>query len=309
MHRFLLPAVVLTLVPGAGAAPARELPLPGPLSALSVSNATVAYAAAFRRGCHEIRIWGHDDGSNRRVASHCFADTSTGSGVAGVISTYGRSLWLTYTGGNIREWSLWTKGYRAPTRRITVRAADVDGPPPILLGRIWEGSLPYATERTIVVLEYDGSRRFALTAADRVVALSAHSGGYAAVLANGKVVTISAEGKPLRTHAYDPGVAQEAVLTRQGLVVKTTAGLEVHGAGTVRKLPLPSGAKFFGLTEGLVAYGTTRELRLLRLADGRDSLFRPFAPGFRAGLARRGLAYGSGRTLGFATWSQVKAIG
>jgi hypothetical protein len=307
VHRFLLPALVLTLVPGAAAAPARELPLPGPLSALSVSNATVAYANMFRTRCHEIRVWGHDDRSNRRIASHCFADTSTGSGVAGVISTYGRSLWLTYTGGNVREWSLWTKGYRAPARRITLRAADVDGPPPMLLGRIWEGSLPYAIGRTIVVLDYDGSRRFTLTVSDRIVALSAHSGGYAALLANGQVVTLSQAGKHVKTHAYDPGVAQEAVLTRQGLVVKTTAGLDVHAAGTVRTLPLPRGAKFFGLTEGLVAYGTARELRLLRLATGRDSLFRTFAPGFRAALARRGLAYASGRTLGFATWSQVNA--
>lgn len=308
MRRFLFPALVLALVPGAAAGTARELPLPGPLSVLSVSNATITYADEFRPGCHEIRIWGHDNRSNRRVASHCFAETSTGSGVGGAISS-GRSLWLTYTGGNVREWSLWTKGYRAKTRRITVLAADVDGPPPIVLGRIWEGSLPYAIGRTIIVLEYDGSRRFQLTVTDRVVALSAHSGGYAAVLANGKVVTVSEAGKPLQTYAYAPGLVQEAVLSRQGLVVKTTAGLEVYGAAPVRKLPLPRGARFFGLTEGLVAYGTTRELRLLRLADARDSLFRTLEPGFRAGLARRGLAYASGRTLGFATWFQVKRTG
>ena len=54
-----------------------------------------------------------------------------------------------------------------------------------ILGSVWEGSLPYATGRTIVVLAPNGSRRFTLTAADRVVFLSAHSRGYAAVLANG----------------------------------------------------------------------------------------------------------------------------
>lgn len=306
MRRFLVLALVFALVPAAVAATSREKPAAGPISALSVTGAEIAYADEFRTGCHEIRIWGHDDRSDRRLVSHCFTSTSTGSGVAGVIAYNLRALWLTYTGGNIREWSLWTKGFRAKARRIAFLTADVDGPPPVVLGRAWDGSLPYAIGRTIIVLEYDGSRRFTLTAADRVVALSAHSGGYAAVLANGNVVTTSEAGKPLRTYTYAPGFVQEAVLSRQGLVVKTIDGLDVHAAAPVRKLALPRGARFFGLTEGRVAYGTARELRLLRLADGRDSLFRTFEPGFRAGLGRRGLAYGSGRTLGFATWSQIK---
>lgn len=309
MRRFLLPAIVLALVPVAAAATSRERLAAGPISALSVTGAEIAYADAYRTGCHEVRVWGHDDRSDRRLASHCFTSTSTGSGVAGVIVYALRGLWLTYTGGNIREWSLWTKGFHAKTRRIAFLTADVDGPPPVILGRAWEGSLPYATGRTIVVLDFDGSRRFTLTAPDRVVALSAHSAGYAAVLANGKLMTISPAGKPLRTYAYAPGLVQEAVLSRQGLVVKTAAGLEVHGETPVRKLPLPRGARFLGLTEGIVAYGTGRELRLLRLASSRDTLFRTLPPGFRAALGRRGLAYASGRTLGFATWSQVRSIG
>lgn len=309
MRRFLVLALVLALVPAAVAATSREKPAAGPISALSVTGAEIAYADEFRTGCHEIRIWGHDDRSDRRLASHCFTSTSTGSGVAGVIAYNLRALWVTYTGGNIREWSLWTKGFRAKARRIAFLTADVDGPPPVVLGRAWEGSLPYATGRTIVVLDFNGSRRFTLTAPDRVVALSAHAGGYAAVLAYGNVVTFSTAGKPLRTYAFAPGLVQEAVLSRRELVVKTAAGLEVHSSTPVRKLPLPRGARFLGLTEGLVAYGTGRELRLLRLASSRDALFRTLAPGFRAELGRRGLAYASGRTLGFATWSQVKAIG
>ena len=138
-----------------------------------------------------MRLWNVATRGDRRLASHCFVSTSTGSGVAGVIATQGRALWLTYTGGNIREWSLWTKGGRAKAKRLAFLPADVDGPPPVILGSVWEGSLPYATGRTIVVLAPNGSRRFSFTAADRVVYLSAHSRGYAAVLANGSVLTIS----------------------------------------------------------------------------------------------------------------------
>lgn len=302
MKQLLVLVVVLALVPAAAAATLRERPAAGPISTLTVTGAVIAYADRFGSACHEIRVWGHDDRSDRRIASHCFTATSTGSGVAGAIESGGRVLWLTYTGGNVREWSLWTKGRRAKARRIALVAADVDGPPPVVLGRPWEGSLSYATGRTVVVLESDGSRRFALTAPARVVALSAHSRGYAALLASGDVLAISPEGRTLREYPFSAGVVQEAVLAGPGLVVKTVDGLEIHAEGPVRRIRLPRGARFFGLAEGVVAYGAGRELRLLRFERGRDQLYRTLAPGFHAQLGRRGLAYASGRTLGFAGW-------
>ena len=244
-------------------------------------------------------------GGDRRLATHCFVQTSTGSGVAGVIATGRRALWLTYTGGNIREWSLWTKGIGGRAKRISFLSADVDGPPPVVLGRVWEGSLPYAIGRTVVVLDPNGSRKFTLRAPDRVVAISAHSRGYAAVLADGSVLAISPAGKVIRTRSYEPGVAQEAVLTALGLVVKTTDGLEIWNGVSVRKISLPRGARFLGLSEGIVAYGTGKQLRLRRLSDGHDVLFRTLEPRFQAQLGRRGIVYASGRTLGFTVWAFV----
>ncbi len=302
MKRLFVLAVLLALVPAAAATTTRERPTAGPISTMSLTGAVIAYANAFKPGCHEIRVWGHDSRSDRRLASHCFAGTSTGSGVAGVVEYGGRALWLTYTGGNIREWSLWTKNRGVKARRIALLTADVDGPPPLVLGRPWEGSLPYATGRKIVVLEFDGSRRFTLTASDAVVALSAHSRGYAAVLDNGTVLAISPEGKQLREYRFAAGFVQEAVLAGPGLIAKTIDGLEIHAGGPVRKIRLPRGARFFGLAEGVVAYGVGRDLRLLWFMSGRDQLFRTLAPGFQAQLGRRGLAYGSERTLGFAGW-------
>ena len=208
--------LVLAIVPAALAAGARERQVAGPVSAVAVAGTEVSYADEYRTRCHEIRVWDVAVRSDRRYASHCFVQTSTGSGVAGVIATGGRALWLTYTGGNIREWSLWTKGLAGRAKRISFLTADVDGPPPVVLGRVWEGSLPYAIGRTVVVLAPNGSRKFALTAPARVVALSAHSRGYAAVLADGSVLTISLGGKVLRDRSFEPGVAQEAVLPRLG---------------------------------------------------------------------------------------------
>jgi hypothetical protein len=307
MLRILALAFVLVLAPVAGAATAREQRTAGPVSSVGLAGTDLSYADEYRDGCHEVRLWDVATRGDRRLASHCFVSASTGNGVAGVSATEGRALWLTYTGGNIREWSLWTKAGRAKARRLAFLPADVDGPAPVVLGSAWEGSLPYATGRTIIVLAPNGSRRFSLTAADRVVSLSAHSRGYAAVLANGRVLTISPAGRVLRERSFAPGAVQAAVLAAPGLILETAAGLEIHGVGSVRTIPLPPGARFLGYSEGIAAYGSGRELRLRRLAGGRDRLFRRLEPRSHAQLSRRGVAYASGRTVGFNVWAIVSS--
>jgi hypothetical protein len=154
----------------------------------------------------------------------------------------------------------------------------------------------------VIVLLPNGSRKFTVTAPERVVALSAHSRGYAAVLANGHVQTISLDGRLLRDHAFPPGEVQDAVLAAPGLVAKTRAGIEIRNGDTVKTTPLPRNSRFFGYSEGIVAYGLGRQLRLKRLSNGHDTLFRTLAPRFQAQLGRRGVAYASGRTLGFSVW-------
>ena len=302
MLRILALALVLVVVPAAAAATARERQTPGPMEAVSIAGTDVAYADAYQRGCHEVRLWNVATRADRRLATHCFASTSTGSGVADVSGSGGRALWITYTGGNIREWSLWTKRGTVPAKRLAFLPADVDGPAPILLGSAWEGSLPYATGRTIIVLDPNGARRFSLVAADRVVALSAHTRGYAAVLANGHVLSISPAGKVIRERTFAPDEVSDAVLAGPGLIVKTTVALEIHGNESIRTIPMARGSRFLGYSEGTVAYGFGRQLRLMRLTGGEDRLFRRLEPRFHAQLGRRGLAYGSGRTLGFGAW-------
>ena len=271
MRRVLALGLILAVVPAAAAATARERQVAGPISSVAVAGTDVSYADEYKHGCHEVRLWNVATRGDRRLASHCFVSTSTGSGVAGVIATEGRALWLTYTGGNIREWSLWTKGGLARAKRLAFLPADVDGPPPVILGSVWEGSLPYATGRTIVVLAPNGSRRFSFTASDPVVYLSAHSRGYAAVLENGSVLTFSTAGRLIRERTFAPGAVQAAVLAAPGLIVKTAAGLEIHSAAPTQNYPLPRNARFLGYSQGLVAYGLGRELRLRQLKNGHDT--------------------------------------
>ena len=72
-------------------------------------------------------------------------------------------------------------------------------------------------------------------------------------------------------------------------------------------MTLPRGSRFLGLSEGIVAYAYGRQLRLKRITGGHDTLFRTLQPRFQAQLGRRGLAYGSGRTLGFTAWALVSS--
>jgi hypothetical protein len=302
MLRILSLALVLVFAPAAAAATARDRQTPGPIEAVSIAGTDVGYADRYQGGCHEVRLWNVATRADRRLATHCFESTSTGSGVADVSASGGRALWITYTGGNIREWSLWTKRGTVPAKRLAFLPADVDGPAPVLLGSAWEGSLPYATGRTIIVLDPNGARRFSLVAADRVVALSAHTRGYAAVLADGHVLSISPAGKIVRDRAFAPGEVSAAVLAGPGLILKTRIGLEIHGNADVRTVPMARGSRFLGYSEGTIAYGFARQLRLMRLTGGEDRLFRRLEPRFHAQLGRRGVAYGSARTLGFAAW-------
>ena len=162
-----------------------------------------------------------------------------------------------------------------------------------MLGSAWEGSLPYAVDRTIVVMRPDGARRFTVTAPDRVVFLSAHSRGYAAVLADGRVLTISPAGSVLRERAFDARFVEAALLAAPGLILKTRDGLEIRNGDSVRELELPAGARFLGYSEGIAAYATQhlphareggvprraretrnrlrlRRLRLVQRVDDRD---------------------------------------
>ena len=305
MKRLLVVLAVLAVIPAAAAATMRDRTVVGPVSAVGIAGSEVAYADEYKRRCHEVRRWDVATRGDTRIASHCFVSTSTGSGIAAVAVTEGRALWLTFIGGNIREWSLWTKRGTARAKRIEFQAADVDGPAPIVLGRAWERSLPYAVGRTIVVLSPNGSRKFSLDAPAQVATLSAHSRGYAAVLADGSVLAISPTGRILGQTPFDAGGAQSALLAAPGLIVETVDGLEIHRGTTVRRIPLPAGSRFLGYSEGIVAYGTGKQLRLLRIENGNDVLFRTLAPRFEAQLGRRGLAYASGRMLGFAAWTNV----
>jgi hypothetical protein len=164
-------------------AAAATLTSPAPVSALAADRGRVAFAVGRSSSDRDrVRIWTPATGGVVRLGrtTPCVT-TSTGTGIASVAIAGMRVLWLQYTGGNIREWRLFTATPMRPVpRRLAFVTADVDPPAPIVVGdgdasRLGD-ILPYAVGRTVIALRANGARRFSWTAPTRVVALSTLSG-------------------------------------------------------------------------------------------------------------------------------------
>jgi hypothetical protein len=228
-----------------------------------------------------------------RLAKPSCPRTSTGSGIAAVSLAGPRVLWLHFTGGNIREWSLWTRTPSSRARRIAFILQDVDAPPPIVLG---EGDvsrfgdlLPYAIGREVVVLRSSGARRFAWTAPARVTALAAKSGELAVGLEDGRVVVLDAGGHELRTESFGSRI-DVVRITGDALAVQMGRSLRVGG-------------KIFSLVRGITladAEGSRLVLTgggKVRLVDVGSGRARVVVSGSTAQFEAARLVYASGRRV------------
>jgi hypothetical protein len=251
---------------------------PAQVTALAADGPRVAFASGRGAGdCDRVRIWNPRTGRLVPLgrATACVS-TSTGTGIAAVVIAGNRVLWLHYTGGNIREWSLFTATETArKPRRLRFVARDVDSPAPIVLGDGDAGRLgdllPYAVDREVVALRTNGARRFAWTAPSRVVALSALDGELAVAQEGGRVTVLDPTGHALREESYAGEIAA-VKLTGAGVLVQRGRTLEYRdGTGARWTAVLPAGARLAdvaGATDAL--YVIRSEIRARRIGDARD---------------------------------------
>ena len=241
-----------------------------PVTALAVSGTKVAYATADCR----VSLW---DRSAHRVTHFApgpaCEQTSTGTAVAAVSIAGTRVVFLHYTGGNIREWSLWTATPARPKpRQIAFATSDPEAAPPLVLGRGRDGVVPWANGKTVTVVRADGSRALRWTAPAAVTALTESPGGVTVATANGAVTTV---GRTTQTTVFPqaPGVVATSfdafavqygrILDSRGLRPRTftlarstlLAGATgnravIVGGGAVRTIDLVTGAG------ALVGHGT-----------------------------------------------------
>lgn len=229
-----------------------------------------------------------------RLAKPSCPQTSTGSGIAALSLAGTRALWLHYTGGNIREWSLWTRTPISRPRRLAFVAEDVDSPPPVVVGggdtSRFGDLLPYAVGQQVVVLRANGARRFAWRAPVRVTALHAHAGEVAAGLEDGRVVVLDAAGGELRTQDFG-GRVDAVRITGNALVVQSGRSLEWRSGSQTKLASLVRGVRLAdaeGTRAALVGGG---KVRVIHLPSGRSLLV---LSGSAAQIEGSRLVYASG---------------
>lgn len=301
MRRLLPLAAALAVVPASAAAEVRSVTAPAPVVALAADGSRVAYASGFSAAdCNRVRLWDRSTGGVTRLGrgTNC-VQTSTGTTITALALAGRRALWLHVTGGNIREWSLWTAtGHLPAARRLRAVSADADGPAPIVIGpgdASRNGDLlPYAVGRAVTVLRVNGARRFRWIAPARVVALAANGGELAVADADGDVTVLDAAGAVLRRERFGPGPIEVVRITGSGLVVQHGRTLEVRAGGRASSYSLLPGARLADADGGRAVVVRRGRVSAFDLDSGFGT---DVAAGAFADLEGAALAVASGRTV------------
>jgi len=272
----VLPPLLVLVYAGLAGASVQSVVAPGPVTALAFQGHRIAFATGFAgNDCDRVRIWNVTTGAFARLGrSTACVKTSTGTGIAALELAGTRAVWLHYTGGNIREWTLWTATTTKPTpRRLSFVSRDVDTAPPIVLGNGDVSKLgdllPYAVEKSVVALRSNGGRAFSWTAPAVVVALATKNGEVAVATSDGKVTVLDARAQVSRIETYS-GPVSVVKLTGTGLLAQRGRTLELRTGAVARTWPLPAGATLEdadALRAYYVARGRVHELTFATSSD------------------------------------------
>lgn len=269
----LLAALVIVGVASA-LTPDRTIVTPLPVQNLALTGRSVAFVAdaPARLQCARIGLW--NAATNQRVIfeskEQCLEEGSTEQGVWEVALATRRLLWLTFAGGNFREWSLWTATTTQRTpRRLRFVARDVDAPPPIVVGPGTAEGVPYAVDREVVYLAEDGKAIFTTTAAAPVRAIAAGQGPngvrVAALLASGLIVGLDRRGQNVTTLDRFPASRVAALrVTPRGIAFQEQN--DVHFDDMLVRLP--RGAKMVDVAQGRVLWTSAGNLGATTIATG-----------------------------------------
>lgn len=225
---------------------------------------------------------------------------STGRGVSSVGLAGSRVVFVSYVGGNTREWRLWTV---TPTARrprlLRTVSTDAGDPSPILVGNGGQGGIPYAVGREVFVLTAQGARELQWQAPADVVSLSENAGAVGVALANGHVVVLSIPSASLvYDFALDPGTVRAARPVSGGVVIETTSGIELRrGRTAVQRFPVPAGSKLAGFVDGLLVYTTRTAIRYYDRGSRKGGIVRLARAPVAADFDRLGLGWSQGARL------------
>jgi hypothetical protein len=305
-------AGVLAVAPSSASTPASHVTRPAAVEALALTGRNIAFATRpWQKDCDRVELWAKAKkviplGSLAFVLS-CRQGLSTGSGVWDVALARTRMLWVTYAGGNLRDWQLWTA---TPTRRkpkqLRFAELDVDDPPPLHIGPGTSQGVPFAAGREVVFLGDDGAAIFKRVLAAPVQAIAAGIGPagtrVVAVLTSGPVVALATNGSTVAQFSFAPGEVQVVRLTPGAVVVQVGSQVRFLASGSGGPtLILPAEATLLDVAQGRALYGLNGDLRARTIATGADRLLVDGTPALPA-LGRidaRGFAWSRGSRV---TW-------
>jgi hypothetical protein len=278
---------------------AATITAPAPVQALALDTPVLAYASLNSSAdCGRVRVRSRATGRTVRLGRlRACEHTSTGSGIDALSIASNRVLWLYFTGGNFRDWSLFTATTTAPRpRRLRFVSREVAEFPPIVIG---EGDttrygdlLPYAVDREVVVLRPNGTRAFAWTAPGPVAALGANWGSVAIALRDGRIFVLE-DGAVRRS--WTAGRSPYAVfVTGNGIATQYERAVELRTGSSTRQWPIPLHARLRD-AEGLRAvYLAAGRAWLLDLSTGAR---RALGPATDVQLEGTTVAIASGRAI------------
>ena len=308
MRPFLALAVAAVTASVASASSAdRMVTSPGRVLALARSGMNVAFLSGPYKGhCGpHVELWDLVTGGVRKLGRHtdefCSEGPSTGSGVTDIAVANDRVLWLAYTGGNLRDWILYTATPTRPAeRQLEFKEVDVDAPPPIVVGTGSEWVLPYAVGSTVKVLSFNGKRLYTWQAPGPVTNMTSYGQQVAVFVRGGRCFVLGPSGTVMQTYTFRPGAVQQFALGGRGLVVQLPGGrIEVHNGRRVRVFSIPRQAKMLDYAGNILLYKLGATLRGRFLFSGKDGALRRATFG---AVETNGLSYAAGNKVGSIAW-------
>ncbi len=282
----LLGALTLCGTTGAVLTPGRIVTNAAPVTALSVTGRSVAYAVGrTKASCGAVRLW--DTGSRglwtfgSQTIVGCEEGFSGGFGIAQVATSGRRVFWVTNVGGNITDYQLWTSTPTRPTPlKLAFASSETGGPPAIVLGSGTREGVPYAVGNTVTYVSDSGVRLFRVTldAPVRLLTAGPTVGGpdttsVMAALGNGKVVQISRSGALRSTAIYTLPVRAIRLAT-VGTVVQLAGQVQLTTNSVGTSVSLPAGAQMLDYRQRAIVYRQGVQVRLRKVATGADTLLQ-----------------------------------
>lgn len=285
-----------------------------PVTALSVTGASVVYAVADNSGktdCAHVYLWHTAGGSigkwrfGKPTNEPCIEGTSTGSGVAAVAMSAERALWVQYAGGNLRDWQLFTATKtKTKPRQLAFAERDVEAPAPIVVGKGTPQSVPYAVDTKVTLLGDNGAAVFKWTAPSPVRAIASGHGpngsAVAVLLDSGVLDLLSSSGAIVGSYQYQPGEVTALSLSPVGLVVQASGSVQIRKGTKLTTMTLAARAKMFDYGQGRIYYLLDGAVHALAIVGSVDSLLVAASPGkttIASYATAGGLAWGVGNKV------------